>query len=481
MRARADITIVALLAALLLAVAASGQEAVPSAALERQIVAAFADAEYERAAGLIERYLEQSPNDPTMRYNLACAYSRMGEPDRAASALRRAVEAGFLDFEHMRRDPDLEAIRHHPLYTAIIEASERVAATSARSALDRWKATYGREDYRYEVDESRRLAYATALDEVSHRDMRSMLERQADHLLATLFESAPGYYVLIAVPTPKDASRLFNGDDSVGGIYQHAERRLIARDIGGTLRHEFVHLLHYGHMSRLGQLHPIWIQEGLASLFEDYEWTDDGSIRFVPNDRHNIVRNLAKAGRLTRWRDVLTMPPDRFMARSRVGRLYPQVRSMFEFLADTGQLDAWYSAYVAGFEEDTTGRAALESVYGDPLEEIEQRWRRWVRTRPAVDMQVRDGDAALGIRANLRGSNDGVTVARVLSRSAAAIAGLRRGDVIVAIDGRPTRNLKELRTIIGGREIGDRIVARVRRNGRYLVVPMTLRPLVAGI
>ena len=70
--------------------------------------------------------------------------------------------------------------------------------------------------------------------------------------------------------------------------------------------------------------------------------------------------------------------------------------------------------------------------------------------------------------------------ADVLTRSAAAVAGLRRGDVIVGIEGRAVRNLKELRTVLGTREVGDRIVVRIRRNGRYLPVPVTLRPRGSG-
>ena len=66
---------------------------------------------------------------------------------------------------------------------------------------------------------------------------------------------------------------------------------------------------------------------------------------------------------------------------------------------------------------------------------------------------------------------------RVLPGSAAAAARVRRGDVIVSVDGTSTRSLAELRTVIGPRDVGDRVKLRLRRGGQYLDVTVTLRPL----
>jgi S1-C subfamily serine protease len=54
---------------------------------------------------------------------------------------------------------------------------------------------------------------------------------------------------------------------------------------------------------------------------------------------------------------------------------------------------------------------------------------------------------------------------------------LRPDDVIVSIDGRPTRNFAELRAIVAARRVGERIELRVRRNGRYFKVLLVLQPL----
>lgn len=487
MRSRSSISV--LLAALAVAVSiapATGQTArtpTPPAAgaaetLEarrQRIFECFQEADYEAAIGLIEAYLQESPNDSQMIYNLACALCQTGRTDQAASALLQAVKAGFSDLDHLRSDPDLEALSDHPTFRAIFQQLDKSQSRAADHVLELWRATYGDEHYRYEKDEARKIAYATALDETSHLEMKAMLTRQADHLTQTLFGEPPPYYILIAVPTTEDADAIFSGRDNVGGQYKHDDRRLIARNIGGSLRHEFVHALHFAHMERLGlkTAHRFWVQEGLASLYEDYQWEEDGSIRFVANNRHNTVRNRARAGRLTKWSDLFDMTGKQFMARS--GRLYPQVRSMFRFIADSGKLEIWYASYVATFQTDPGGATAFEQAFGQPLEQIEKAWRQWVMDQPAFDDRIDANDAALGIRSNDGLVNDGVVVTSFTPGSAARDGGLRIGDVIVSVDGRATRTLTELTGIIGAGNIGDEVVIRIRRGERYQEVSVRLR------
>jgi hypothetical protein len=449
---------------------ATAQETIPPIATERAVISAFESGKYELALELIETFLVESPDNIEMLYNAACAKCKLNDRDGAAEYLLRAVKAGFRDFTFMDRDPDLRVMRDHPTYEAIVEAAKRVDESQALDALARWRSMFGDDDYTLAEDDVHRLHYAAALDDTSFAEMRSMLERQADQMIAAFFGGPPDYHVLIAVPTPKDAVALFGDDRAVGGIYQHYQRRLIARDIGSSLRHEFFHLLHYGHMERLGQDHPIWIQEGMASLYEDYEFREDGAITFLPNDRHNIVRRRARIGGLMKWRQLFDTTRTRFMGKATA--LYPQVRSIFEFVADEGLLAEWYAAYVASFDEDDSGVVAFEAVFNAPLESIERQWRTWMMARPELDLEV--GDAGLGIRSGDRISNDGVLVTSVIPRSSAARAGIRNRDVIVSADGRPTRSLQELKNIIGAKSEGDPVKVRFRRVDQYHVVTVIL-------
>jgi hypothetical protein len=52
-------------------------------------------------------------------YNLACSYSLIGQFDRAAAALEKALQLGYRDFRWLARDPDLQPLRQQPIYREI--------------------------------------------------------------------------------------------------------------------------------------------------------------------------------------------------------------------------------------------------------------------------------------------------------------------------------------------------------------------------
>jgi S1-C subfamily serine protease len=63
----------------------------------------------------------------------------------------------------------------------------------------------------------------------------------------------------------------------------------------------------------------------------------------------------------------------------------------------------------------------------------------------------------------------------VLSNGPAAQAGLRAGDVITAIDGRPVRTMAELADRLSGYRPGDSITVTINRAGQEQQVPVTLQ------
>ena len=79
---------------------------------------------------------------------------------------------------------------------------------------------------------------------------------------------------------------------------------------------------------------------------------------------------------------------------------------------------------------------------------------------------------------------EGVLIGRVLPDSPAAAAGLRSavrgprgwaGDIIVAIDGRPTRDVDEFYRTLDRYKAGDTVTVRIWRDGTEFDVPVTLR------
>lgn len=65
--------------------------------------------------------IELNPTDPLMLYNAACFYSRLGEKRLALEALRSHVAAGAVNFEWIKRDPDIDNIRDEPEYREIMK------------------------------------------------------------------------------------------------------------------------------------------------------------------------------------------------------------------------------------------------------------------------------------------------------------------------------------------------------------------------
>ena len=64
--------------------------------------------------------LEASPGDPLMLYNCTCLYSRLGEIQRAIETMRQAIAVGYANFAWIKQDPDINALRDNPEFTALI-------------------------------------------------------------------------------------------------------------------------------------------------------------------------------------------------------------------------------------------------------------------------------------------------------------------------------------------------------------------------
>ena len=79
----------------------------------------FGNEEYEKAVETYERLLAETPGNASFLYNLACAETRLG---RKAEALSHLRESAKIDSQYARNaagDPDFDAIRDDPEFSAI--------------------------------------------------------------------------------------------------------------------------------------------------------------------------------------------------------------------------------------------------------------------------------------------------------------------------------------------------------------------------
>ena len=72
--------------------------------LNQQLVSLLEKKDFAASAEVCRKMIELAPRDPSAHYNLACCLARLGKPDDAIAELRRAISAGFVDVDHIRKD-----------------------------------------------------------------------------------------------------------------------------------------------------------------------------------------------------------------------------------------------------------------------------------------------------------------------------------------------------------------------------------------
>ncbi|USN99072.1 MAG: PDZ domain-containing protein [Phycisphaeraceae bacterium] len=496
---------------------------------------AFGKGDYAGAERILLDQITFDGQNFVVHYNLACARAVQGRLDEANASLRRAVELGFCNRRTMLADPYLRPLRDTDAFNLLLDNWSGVLEAQRKSRLEQAKRwVHG--DTLERTDDALRYDLISAHDEAATDEAVLEMRRVADWaagIMPSVVDAqatAKASYVVVVLPDQKDflkwafwtygqmARRAFAG---IGGAYEHDRKRLVAQDLGATLRHEFFHVLDWREMDRLGQVHPIWIQEGLASLVEDMDperiierrgrpissimrprgvngnvdprlvpgaeragrpeapparLVDDGFVP-VPSWRTNIVKRLAEAGALPSLAKLSGMDHIEFST-DRPLATYAEARTVFLFLQDQGVLAEWFRVYTQdpehGYDADPRGLAAMEAVLGQELDVIEDRYRDWVRhTLPEVAETGSDLRAQIGVDIE-QGEGDGPVVTK-LPPGSRRRTGLRRLDVITAIDGRPVRDMKELIRVLSDYEPGEKVTVAYRRVKLHGTTEVTLQ------
>lgn len=468
--------------------------------LEKAVLGAFERKDFAGAEILLRELIPLDHENFVPWYNLACALSQQGKADEAVKMLEQAVARGYSDFAHLTVDPDLAKIRDTPGYARLVSAWKQSLEKNAQQRIEKLRQRYmpagGNSPYRFEQDDARRLAIFSAfkpeLLEQAKRELSQLGGWWDANVLpegdaaAQAAKSASIPIVTVLLPTRQDyrewaQKRFGEGWERVGGAYVNDERALVSMDLGATLRHEYWHVLHWRDMEARGQLHPIWVMEGLCSLPEDVDVGPGGAMIPKASWRTNIVQRLAKSRNLTPWEVMFAMDQKRFVG-SRPLAFYAQGRAIFLWLFQQGKLRAWYGEFVRGFDQDRTGKKAFERVFGLPIREVERQFGAWARALPEVAEEVGRGRANLPVEVD-PGNGDGVIVSPVAlsdvldsSRLGGADSALKPRDVISAVDGKAVRDFNDLARVLGEYEPGATVELDVRRRDRPMKVRVMLVP-----
>jgi adenylate cyclase len=73
-----------------------------------------------RGLDLLDQATVLDPDDSGVLYNVACGYATAGQPEEAITCLENAIRNGFGHWEWLHHDSDLESLRGHPRFQALL-------------------------------------------------------------------------------------------------------------------------------------------------------------------------------------------------------------------------------------------------------------------------------------------------------------------------------------------------------------------------
>ncbi|MBL8760852.1 MAG: PDZ domain-containing protein [Phycisphaerae bacterium] len=464
------------------------------AELTKRSFDAFDKRDWKAAEEALRALIPLDEQNFVPRYNLGCALASQGRAAEAMEAVVDAIEHGFVDRRHLVSDPFLESIRTDP---GTREPFERLVANWGE-VLKRHRdanAAAAKKEFPSAKDaglnEDLRLVYLSSFNPKSFDAARGEIDLIGRWAGEVLFrEAAPDAasndsWAVVILPNRREFLRwaiatygqaAMNNGQGIGGSYSHDDKRLVAQDLGSSFRHEFMHVLHWRDCTRRGQLHPIWVMEGLCSLVEDYDLDSAGKLVPATSWRSNTVKRLEKAGLLMSIEKLCALPRDRFMT-GRPLAMYAQARTLFLYLSDQGKLEEWYAAFCETFKNDPTGVEAFERVFAKPIKQINLEYRAWVKALQAVPEEIPPGAASLGIEVDW-GQGEGPIVAAMpdrLRKNGPKID-LRKGDIITAIDAKPVRDIAELVRVLSAYAPGQPVELTYRRGKLHGTTTITLVP-----
>lgn len=327
--------------------------------------------------------LALEPGNYVCLYNLALVHAMTDRPNDAVADLEKATDAGFTDFHRIEIEPAFVPLRELPRFDKLLARRDQVKQHAAERMLAELKAAFG-DRYRYKLDEPHKLVFAARLDPKALDEAAAQLRIEQQSLEEQIFSHPPDELVRVVIASSLDFSKLEHRAD-VGGHYDDATRTILVKRPGPELRHEYVHALHAADQHALGQEHPVWLSEGLATLYEQpgaTPATQPAASRMIPADTWRLARvqAAAKHDALVPLDQLLKLDRAAFTARADL--LYGQAGSLLLYLYDHQLLKKFYDTYTATYAHDPTGGIALASVTGVPLAELQKRWISWMQTRP---------------------------------------------------------------------------------------------------
>jgi hypothetical protein len=159
------------------------------------------------------------------------------------------------------------------------------------------------------------------------------------------------------------------------GYYIRTDRRIVV-NIGtgeGTLAHELAHAL--GHFDFPNM--PEWFDEGLASLYEEADFSDDGlQLNGLSNWRLNHLLSAMQKRRLGTLESLIS---SREIREEKQAVEYAHARYFCLYLQERGLLPFFYRKFRDRASSDPSGLRTLCEILGEEnLDPVDRNFRQWV-------------------------------------------------------------------------------------------------------
>lgn len=447
----------------------------------------FPKGSFDGAEALYRAQLEIWPEDPIASYNLACALGgQRRDPSICIEALVAAINNGYDDIRRMKRDPYLAAtVPAREIQDLFSNWNTVLEANLARTITRYQKFVPKAQPIR---DEDLKIAYISTFDANSVNLSKTELAAIARWATANIFpnltkpsELALDPWVLLILPNRQNfnlwVAETYGSPDRgsiaiIGGEYNHEQKRLVAQDLGSTLRHEFMHTLHWRDMTRRGQTYPLWLQEGMCCLAEDYNLTgtlETGTITPAHSWRTNAVIRLERNKKALTIRQLSSMSDTDFSS-NRPLATYAQARTFFMYLNSKNKLKGWYQAYCENYGKDSTAFTALRLALQLSEEEAEKDYKNYIRSLNEINENVPVGGASMGVEVSA-GNGEGPVISMAYGHPI-----LKSGDILLTFNRRPVRDIPELVRLLSLSQPGDETEFTLRRGKKIIDLSF---PLVA--
>lgn len=114
----------------------------------------YGEGAFDACGDAYDLAVQHDPTNAVLHVNAACCRALNGEADAALASLTRAIDAGYVDVEHLGADTDLTSLHTHPEWSALLDRCRARAEAERR----RWGSPVWGGDFAPTLDEPSRLA-----------------------------------------------------------------------------------------------------------------------------------------------------------------------------------------------------------------------------------------------------------------------------------------------------------------------------------